>query len=264
LASREATAVAPARPAAKDAAAKDAAPKLHEFSTTVREKLVVGTDALPVMREQFRKVAAALYGLRETREIRILMIVSAVPGEGKTLTATNLALTLSESYRCRVLLVDGDLRRPNLHNVFEVPAKPGLKEVLDNDPDAPLPTIPVSSHLELLTAGSTRTDPMGVLTSERMRDVMKRAANEFDWIVLDTPPVELLPDATILANLADAAILVVEAAATKCELARRAIESVGRDRMVGVILNQLADQRDVSEYSYYGYYGTERQDAAQQ
>jgi capsular exopolysaccharide synthesis family protein len=218
----------------------------------VREQLVVGADAPPRVREQFRKIAASLFNLRESREIRVVMIVSAVPGEGKTLTATNLALTLSESYRCRVLLVDGDLRRPNLHQIFDIPNKAGLTDALAAGPGVPVPTVSISSHLELLTAGTASIDPMSALTSERLRLVVRQAAGEFDWIVLDTPPAELLPDAKILASLADVAILVVSAASTKYELAQRAIENIGRDRFVGVVLNRLAGTRDTDEYGYYG------------
>jgi capsular exopolysaccharide synthesis family protein len=204
------------------------------------------------VREQFRKIAASLFNLRESREIRVVMIVSAAPGEGKTLTASNLALTLSESYRCRVLLVDGDLRRPNLHQLFDVPNKTGLTNALVGDPHVLVPTVRISSHLELLTAGTASIDPMSALTSERLRLVVRQAAGEFDWIVLDTPPAELLPDARILASLADVAILVVEAGSTKYELAVRAIENIGRDRVIGVVLNQLADTQDAGEDVYYG------------
>jgi capsular exopolysaccharide synthesis family protein len=255
---REATAVARAatavvvRPVNVLPGKDDVAPLSRDLSVEVREKLAVGADALPRVREQFRKIAASLFNLRESREIKVVMIVSASPGEGKTLTATNLALTLSESYRCRVLLVDGDLRRPNVHQMFEMPNKIGLKDALAADPAAPLPIVRISSHLELLTAGTASIDPMSALTSERMRLVIGQAAGEFDWIVLDTPPAELLPDARILASLADAAILVVEAASTSYELAQRAIENIGRDRFVGVVLNQLTDTRDAGENSYYG------------
>jgi capsular exopolysaccharide synthesis family protein len=245
-------------PAISRSGGDDAAPLSRDFGVGVREKLVVGADVLPGMREHFGKVAASLFNLRESREIKVVMIVSAVPGEGKTLTATNLALTLSESYRCRVLLVDGDLRRPTLHQVFDAPNKAGLKDALAADGVAPLPTVRISSHLELLTAGTAGIDPMSALTSERMRLVVRQAAGEFDWIVIDTPPAELLPDARILASLADAAILVVEAASTKYELAQRAVENIGRDRFVGVVLNQLTDARDAGDYSYYGYDGGEQ------
>jgi capsular exopolysaccharide synthesis family protein len=225
----------------------------RDFSVQVREKLVVGEQALPELREQFRKVAATLYGLQDERPRNIVMIISAAPGEGKTLTATNLALTLSESYRSRVLLVDADLRRPSVHKVFDIPNVTGLKESLMADADGKFSTVQISSRLEVLPTGSAPLDPMGVLTSDLLRKKLGEAARSFDWVVLDTPPVALLPDAKILAGLADVAVLVVEAGVTKCELAQRAIDAVGRDRVIGAVLNQLPEADRLIRYRDYGY-----------
>jgi capsular exopolysaccharide synthesis family protein len=239
-----------------DAAATSGKPatpvRFRDFDVAVRRKLVVGEQALPELREQFRKVAATLYGLQAERQQNIVMIVSAGPGEGKTLTATNLALTLSESYRSRVLLVDADLRRPSVHKLFDITNDIGLKEGLTTDSDAKFSTIRISPRLEVVTAGSAPVDPMGALTSELLRMKLEEAARTFDWVVLDTPPVGLLPDAKILAGLADLAVLVVEAGVTRCELAQRAIEAIGRDRVVGAVLNQLPATR-FTRYREYRY-----------
>ncbi len=231
--------------------------KFADFDSAVRSKLVVGDRASAVMREQFRKIAASLYRLREQRPLGVVMVVSAVPGEGKTLTSTNLALTLSESYLSRVLLVDADLRRPTVHTVFGLPNKVGLKDDLAAVPDRPLSTVKVSTQLEVLTAGSAQMDPMGALTSERLRFLLRRASQEFEWVLIDTPPAELLPDAKILASLADAAVLVVEAGSTNCDQAQRAVEAIGHDRIVGVVLNQVSEPKNLDRY--YGYYGDSRQ-----
>ena len=227
--------------------------RFRDFSIAVREKLVVGEQAVPQLREQFRKVAATLYAPQAERRRNIVMIVSAGPGEGKTLTATNLALTLSESYRSRVLLVDADLRRPSVHKLFDIPNEHGLKDGLTSDAAARFSTVTISSQLEVLTAGSAAMDPMSALTSELLRTKLAEAAREFDWVVLDTPPVELLPDAKILAGLADVAVLVVEAGVTKCELAQRAIEAIGRDRVIGAVLNQLPAASRFEQYREYQY-----------
>jgi capsular exopolysaccharide synthesis family protein len=226
---------------------------LRNLSDAVREKLVIGEQAHPAMREQFRKLAASLYGLREQRRVKTVLVVSAVPGEGKTLTAANLALTLSESYRSRVLLVDADLRRPTLHLVFDIPNKIGLKEGLAEAAQGTLSPVSVSDHLEVLTAGSANIDPMGALTSERMRLVLSEATAAFDWVILDTPPVELLPDAKLLASMADVGILVVQAGSTKCGLAQRVVEALGRELIVGVVLNQVKDHIS-GVPGYYGCY----------
>ncbi len=228
------------------------------FNLAVIDKLAVGERAQPVVREQFRKIVATLCRLRETRPVRVVMVVSAVPGEGKTLTSTNLALTLSESYQSRVLLVDADLRRPTIHQLFDIPNKVGLKEALTAASGPHLATVSITGNLEVLTAGNARLDPIAALTSERLREMLAQAAGHFEWVVLDTPPVELLPDARILAALADAAILVVEAGSTKCQPAQKAVEAIGRDRVVGVVLNQMTNLGERA----YGYYGHDREDSA--
>jgi protein-tyrosine kinase len=245
----------PARRAAPQVRAVKRWDLLRTLADDVREKLVIGEHANSVVKEQFTKLAASLYGMRDRRQVKIVMVVSAVPGEGKTLTAANLALTLSESYRSRVLLVDADLHRPTLHRLFDVPNETGLKEGLAETARGTLSPVSVSEHLEVLTAGTARVEPMGALTSERMRLLLSEAAGAFDWVILDTPPVELLPDAKLLAGMADVGILVVQAGSTKCELARRAVEALGRNLIVGVVLNRAKD----APAATYGYYGRREQ-----
>jgi len=246
------TSAAPPPAAARRARLVTRPAQFERFHATVRQKLAAGDEAEPHVREQFRKVAAALYHAREGRPIKIVMVASAVPAEGKTLTAVNLALTLAESYKTRVLLVDADLRRPSVHSVFDLPNATGLKEQLGADGE--MAAIRISPHLAVLTAGTASVDPMGVLTSDRMRQVLAHASQECDWIILDTPPVELLPDAKLVGALADVAILVVHAASTSYELSKRAIESIGRDRFLGVVLNQLQEAEQRTTYDYSKYY----------
>jgi protein-tyrosine kinase len=249
----------PAAPAALKPARRAPAPveTFEKFSPAIREKLAIGPDASPDIREQFRKVAASLYRLREVGPLKIVLIASAVPGEGKTLTATNLALTLGESYGSRVLLLDADLRRPTVHEVFNIPNASGLREGLGAGEGAVVAPVRISEHLEVLTAGRAAMDPMSALTSDRMRSIVEQAATLFDWVLIDTPPVELLPDAKLLSSMADGAILVVQAGSTKAHLAQRAVEAIGRERIVGVVLNRCSTDRVANAARYYGYYGSE-------
>jgi receptor protein-tyrosine kinase len=222
------------------------------FGGATAEKLVVGSNAAPSFVEQYRKLAATLHHTQVDRGVRVVMIASALPAEGKTLTATNLALTLSESYRRRVLLVDGDLRRPSIHDVFQVPNVAGLSDGLAADTERKLPLIQISPLLSLLTAGRPEPDPMGALTSSRMRQVITEAAAAFDWVVLDTPPVGLMPDANLLAAMVDVAVLVVRAGATPVAAVQRATQAIGREKVLGVVLNGL-DASDLTRADIYGY-----------
>ncbi len=229
----------------------------EEVASAFAEKIVATKGVLPVPVEQYRRLAAALHHAQHGRGIKVVMIASAMPGEGKTLTATNLALTLSESYRRRVLLMDADLRRPMLHHVFRVPNTSGLTDGLAGPVDGKLSVSQLSPRLSLLVAGQPAPDPMGALISERMRRVIDEGAASFDWVILDTPPVGLLPDANLLAAMVDVAVLVVAANRTPFALARKAAEAIGRDRVMGVVLNRAADGAvPGGDYAAYGaYYG---------
>jgi capsular exopolysaccharide synthesis family protein len=223
------------------------------------EGKLVGTRGMPhACVEQYRKLAASLHHLQVERKMRTLMISSGMPGEGKTLTVCNIALTLSESYGRRVLLIDADLRRPSLHQLFDLPNVTGLGDGLRREHDHPLPLVQVSPRLTVLTGGRPDPDPMSSLTSARMQRVISEGTALFDWVLIDTPPVGLLSDGRLLTNMVEGVLLVIRAGLTPFALVTRAIEAVGRDRIVGVVLNAVpaADLQASGYGSYgYGYYG---------
>jgi capsular exopolysaccharide synthesis family protein len=226
-------------------------------ATVLREsardaKLVTQGRAQSVPVEQYRRLAARLHLAQAEAGTRVVMVTSAVSSEGKTLTATNLALTLSESYKRRVLLIDADLRRPWVHELFRLPNLTGLNDGVRADVDRKVPLIAVSDYLSVLTAGRPDPDPMSVLASDRMRRILNDAGKAFDWVIVDTPPVAVLSDAHLLARLVDTVVLVVKAGSTQHDAMARAIEAVGRDRILGVVLNCADEPRQLA-YHYYGY-----------
>ena len=216
-------------------------------------KVVVGPDAESTLVEQYRRLGAALHHHQLQSGARTLMVTSAVAAEGKTLTATNLALTLSHSYQRRVLLIDADLRRPSIHEILRLPNTTGLSDSLRHPEQAGLRFHEISPNLSALTAGRADSDPMAGLVSDTMNRLLSEAAQQFDWVIVDTPPVALLPDANLLAAMIDTAVLVVSARATPYPLVRRAVEAIGQQRILGVVLNRMAKADMVAAYSYYGY-----------
>jgi capsular exopolysaccharide synthesis family protein len=230
-------------------------PLFRRFDFNLAEKLVVDRRILPVSREQYRRLAAILHDAQATRGLRVAMIASAVASEGKSLTAANLALTLSESYRRRVLLIDADLRRPALHRAFKLDAASGLADGLDpNQPQGKLIVRQVLPNLAVLPAGSPINDPMARLISERMRQLVEEASKSFDWVIIDAPPLMLLPDAHVLASMVDAAVLVVKAGGTPHHLVKRAMDTIGRAKVIGVVLNKaevLPGGTYDEDYAYY-------------
>jgi capsular exopolysaccharide synthesis family protein len=220
------------------------------FDPDVLERLVISPSAAPNLTEQYRRMAAALHHAQLVQGTKVLMVTSAMPGDGKSYTATNLALTLSESYRRTVLLIDADLRRPSLHEIFRVPNVSGLNEGLKASDDEPLSALKITETLTLLPAGRPEPDPMGGLSSPRMARIIQEGAARFDWVLIDTAPIGLLADAHLLATTVDGALLVVRANQTPYAEVAKALEALGRERVFGVVLNG-AESSPVSSYSRY-------------
>ncbi|HEY8549364.1 MAG TPA: CpsD/CapB family tyrosine-protein kinase [Vicinamibacterales bacterium] len=199
--------------------------------------------------EQYRQLAATLHEAQMDRGLKVVMVTSAVLGEGKSLTAANLALTLSESYRRRVLLVDADLRRPILHDVFDVPGSTGLSDGLHRVQPVPFTTFQLSPTLTLLPAGRPDADPMAGLTSKRMTQFIAEARARFDWVIIDTPPVVLMPDAHLLAGMTDTVVVVVGAGSTAFDVVRQAVKTIGRKKILGIVLNRAETDEQEEYYS---------------
>ncbi|HEX6163435.1 MAG TPA: CpsD/CapB family tyrosine-protein kinase [Vicinamibacterales bacterium] len=221
---------------------------------SAEEKLVVSAAAPPRMVEQYRKLAATLYYAQAERGVKILMITSAVPGEGKSLTTANLALTLSESYQRRVLLIDADLRRPSLHMIFQIPNMSGLGEALKPGATGALNPVKLTANLSMVPVGERSADPMAGLTSQRMRELIHDESERYDWVIIDTPPVGLLSDAKLLAQMVDGALFVVGAGETQYALVQHALDALGREKVLGIVLNRADDRHSGGRYGYYKYY----------
>jgi len=260
-------AVGPHQPEATIASAAEGEPSLLQasaqrplaifqgFNPQVLERLALPSSGDGALVEQFRKLAGSLHHAQQTNGVRTLMVTSAIAGEGKTLTSTNLALTLAESFRRNVLLVDADLRRPSLHDVFQVPNVSGLSDGIKASADAKLSLLQVTPLLTLLTSGRPDPDPMHSLISDRMKRIIEEARARFDWVILDTPPVGLLTDANLLSQMVDTTLLVIQAHVAPYDLVDRAVEIIGADRIFGVVLNAAEpSDSDGQEYYYYGRY----------
>lgn len=190
---------------------------------------------------------------------QVVVLTSPSPGDGKTTVACNLSAAVAEIGR-KVLLVDGDLRRPRLHKVFGVPNTWGLSDLLWRD--TPLEAAPIAqlvrptevSWLCLLSAGSCAVPPTNLFYSPRMSRLMTRLRREFDMILIDAPPMIHLADARVLGRLADGVILVVRAGQTTTESARCAVQRFAEDgtRVLGTVLNSW-DPRTTGTYGYGSY-----------
>lgn len=228
-------------------------PLAARLNAGLSRKVVVDQDIDPVSKEQYRRLATTLYATQAANGLKVVMVASALASEGKSLTASNLALTFSESYQKSVLLIDADLRRPSLHEVFGLQPSPGLTDGLGASDERKLSLHHVSQTLTVLTAGVPTSDPMALLASERMRRLIDEARETFEWVIVDTPPLGILADANLLSDLADGAVLVVRAESTPYDVVQRTAALLGRDRLLGVVLNR-ARQSPAKSYQYSSYY----------
>ena len=235
--------VAPAAPVADD-------PSPIRIGGAYEGKLVQNASAHPFSMEQYGRLAAAVEHHQVEQGLNRLMVSSSVPGEGKTLTIVNLAMTLSKSYTRRVLLVDADLRSPSIHGVFGIPNVDGLCEALQSN-SREVSLTRVSQRLWVLPAGALHGDPLTVLASPRMAELLEDLATQFDWVLLDAPPVALMPDAGLLVRLTRAAVLVIGAGSTPHSVVEKAVADLGRDNIVGTVLNRI-EGKSVKWSNYYG------------
>jgi capsular exopolysaccharide synthesis family protein len=245
----------PLPPVASDPELRRRVPAIPEVQPVEMgaDVLITRTQRLDAI-EQYRKLGAALHEAQVENGLRALLCTSALMGEGKTVTACNLALTLSKSYGRRVLLIDADLRRPQIHTMFGIPNTVGLGDALTASEDTKLAVQQITPHLSVITAGTATSDPMTGLISERLRQVIAQASNRFDWVIIDTPPVLIVPDARVLVSIVDAVLLVVRAGSTPFRTVLRAVELIKRDRIFGTVLNCVEEATLDAEYGYDRYY----------
>jgi capsular exopolysaccharide synthesis family protein len=221
-----------------------------------RGELVTLAGDAPVV-EAYKSLRTNLLFSSLDKEIRTIVITSAAPDEGKSRTAANLAIVLAEQ-GYRVLLIDADFRRPSLHRLFAKPRNMGLSNLMLGQ-ESDLVADEQVPNLVVLTSGPTPPNPSELLGSGQMNSLIARFRQEFSYIVIDTPPVNTVTDASVVAGSADAAILVIDAnKATYPALqhAKQALERVNA-RVLGVVMNKIRPPSAGYYYSGYTYqYGS--------
>jgi capsular exopolysaccharide synthesis family protein len=214
------------------------------------------------------EIAEAYRGLRTSillskfgKTSKVLMVTSPLPQEGKTTTSVNLSIALAQK-GARVLLIEGDMRRASISQLFEMKSETGLSTVLSDhlDVHTALQSAPGLPNLSVLPAGPVALYPSEMLASTHMRDLLATMRNEFDHIIIDTPPVLSVTDAVLLSAFADSTLLVVRAGSTSKAALRRARDVLAQvdARVLGIILN-AADYTEPDRYYYGSRYGGYRE-----
>ena len=222
--------------------------------STAQRNVGILTQPKSQFAEAFRSLRTSLLLSNTGHPPKCIVLTSATPSEGKTTAASNLAAILAQR-DTRVLLIDGDLRRPNIHHRFGLNGKIGLTTVLTGatkleDTVQRVPEIP---NLDILPSGPVPPFPTEMLSSEAMDTILKRCGELYDYIVIDSPPILSVTDGVILARQADAVVLVVRHGKSSKHVVRRARDLLLRSgaAITGIVLNAV----DLNSPEYYGYYG---------
>jgi capsular exopolysaccharide synthesis family protein len=213
--------------------------------------LVAMSDERGLGAEKFRVLAARLNNLRSGTALKVLQVTSSIIGEGKTLVSANLALTLAKRSSQSVLLLEGDLRKPALSGIFGLSKSPGLNEWWNGeDPIRKFLLRAGETSLYLLPSTPVQ-HPASVLQSERLANAIAECSKQFDWVIIDTPPLLPMADSNLWARLVDGTLLVVrKGVATRAAL-KQAMETMDSPKLVGVVLNDATDFAQVNYYDQY-------------
>lgn len=221
-------------------------------------ELIVKDQPKSAVAECCRAIRTNLLFMSPDRPLRAMLVTSAGPREGKTTSSTCLALTMVESGN-RVLLVDADLRRPRLHNVFGVPNTKGMSSLIvgegkldDAVRDSGIP------GLSLLTCGPIPPNPAELLHTQMFKDLLEEMKSKFDRVIIDSPPIGAVADAVVISTLVDGTVLIVKSSVTSKDMAKRAVRTLKdvNARIFGVVLNDISlEDRHSGGYYYYSKYG---------
>jgi receptor protein-tyrosine kinase len=236
-----------------------AAPPVEEESgasrtTHIDHRLVAAFAPQSLPAEQFRALRTRISRAENGRALRAIIVTSPAKGDGKSLTAANLALTMAQEYQHRVLLLDADLRRPTLHQLFDINEAPGLTDVLMGAAALEDALVPLDEHhLTVLPSGVPATHPAELLGSAAMRRTLDTLRTRFDRVVLDMPPVAPLADVQIVSAMADAVLMIVRAGVTQKPAIERALEGIEPSKVLGLVLNEAGSNGAAEGYGGYAY-----------
>jgi capsular exopolysaccharide synthesis family protein len=219
-------------------------------SIPAENRLVCLSHENTLAAEKFRFLGVTLKGLQRERQLKRVLITSTIPQEGKSLVATNLACSLGRTTKQKILLVEGDVRRPSLSVLFGAEKAPGLCECLLGERDLRKSVYRLDEPgIWFLPAGSVPRNPLELLQLATLSAVMNQLSTWFDWIIIDSPPVMPLADTSILARLADGILMVVRQGVTEKRQLERGLEAIDTGKLIGSVLNG-SRRRGAADYYY--------------
>jgi len=213
-------------------------------------------DSHSLAAEQYRILRARILSFGKVKSIKTILVTSCLPEEGKSTVSSNLAICMANGINEHALLIDCDLRRPTAHSIFGLNRDAGLSNYLNDDISLPQTLNKTNvKKLTLIPAGTPPSNPSELLSSQKMKDLIEEVRTRYDnrYIIFDSTPVHQTPDPTILAHHVDGIILVVKAGKTNREIITKTVETLGREKILGVVFN-MAQEPIKSYYHNYDYY----------
>jgi polysaccharide biosynthesis transport protein len=218
----------------------------------VSPRVIVATGPRSIIHESYRMLQANLKFTSLDRKVRSIVVTSSVAGVGKSEVAANLAATFAQSGK-KVLLIDGDLRAPSQHHLWGVINSIGLSNALVDPEDLPNAFHTVTDRLTILTAGVMPPDPLSLLDSEAMNQLLKACSEQFDYVILDSPPLVGMADAAVLGKIADGVLLVIrpEVETTTTATAAKMLLERSNSRVLGMVANGVNTRQEPDSSFYY-------------
>ncbi|MDD5765575.1 MAG: CpsD/CapB family tyrosine-protein kinase, partial [Candidatus Marinimicrobia bacterium] len=230
--------------------------KGENLEHSLKSRLVTHYDPKSSVAEAYRTLRTNIQFMNPDNPIRTLVVSSAGPGDGKSTTVVNIAITFA-SLGKKTLLIDADLRKPILHKVFDVSRGPGLTHAMIedlNDTDIIRKTeIP---NLYIITCGDIPPNPSEILASQKLRNFLDRMKSEFEIVLFDSPPIIAVTDASVISKMTDAILLVVKSGVTDTRVVARAVELLKqvKTHLIGAVLNGVNITAGYDSYYYYYHY----------
>jgi protein-tyrosine kinase len=209
-------------------------------------------NSLETPAEEFRTLRTRLNHLQTLQPLHSVVVTSPSPAEGKTFTAVNLAIAQAQLAERSVLMGDFDLRRPVVHNLFQIERAPGLTDYLQGECEFSEALRRIEGlNLYVLPAGTAVKNPLEILNTRQAKLLFEELPRMFDWAIFDTPPLLFSADANLLATLADGTILVVKIGSTTFDNVTRAMQSLCENNVLGIVANGARASELYSKYTYY-------------
>lgn len=217
--------------------------------------LITHYDKKSPVAEAYRAVRTNLQFAGAGKLLKLISVTSATPGEGKSTTISNLAVAMGQDGK-KVLLIDGDMRKPVQHKLFNLPNR-GLSNCIVSDmKPSDLICPAVVPNVDVLPSGPVPPNPSELLGSVKMKEILHQVSEKYDYVLIDCPPILPVTDAAVMASHVDGTILVVDSGKTSPEEAQTAKARLlqGKANLLGVILNEVPASRHSGGYNYYYYY----------